>query len=62
MKLLCSTVFQFCAIILIVAGIAAGNTGDLTWKDWLDQAVYFVGIYASKEGVRYGATAYGGKE
>lgn len=53
MKLTDSTTFQFSFIILFIAGIAAGFTDDLTWKDWLDTAVYFVGIYAGKEGVRY---------
>jgi len=58
MKLFDSSVFQFCAIILIVAGLAAGLSSDVTWKDWIDIAMVLIGIYASKESVRYGATAY----
>jgi len=58
MKLFQSSTFQFCLIVLFVSGVAAGFTGDLTWKDWLDEAVYFVGIYAGKEGIRYGADAH----
>lgn len=58
MKLFESTTFQFCAIVLTTGALAAGFTEDLTWKDWLDAAVYFVGIYAGKEGVRYSSEAY----
>jgi hypothetical protein len=61
MKLFQSTTFQFCFIVLAVSGVAAGFTDDLTWKDWLKEAVYFVGIYAGKEGIKYGASAYEGK-
>lgn len=57
-RLFGSTTFQFCLIVLAISGVAAGVTDDLTWKDWLKEAVYFVGIYAGKEGVRYGAEAY----
>jgi hypothetical protein len=60
LKLLESSTFKFCAMVLVVAGIAAAYSPDLTWKDWLDQAVYFVGIYAGKEGVRYASDAYKG--
>ena len=58
MKLFNSTVFQFSFIVLAISGLAAGFSDDLTWKDWLKEAVYFVGIYAGKEGVRYSAAAY----
>lgn len=61
MRLLSSTTFQFCFLILFVSGIAAYNTGDLTWKDWLDASIYLIGIYAGKEGVRYGSDAYRNK-
>ena len=57
MNLLKSTVFQFCAMVLVISAIAAAN-GELTWAGWLSEAVVMVGIYASKEGVKYGATAY----
>jgi len=57
-KLFRSTVFQFCILILITSAVAAAN-GMLTWIEWLNEAVVLVGIYASKEGVRYGAAAYG---
>ena len=61
MKLFESSVFQFCLIILFASALAAGFTDDLTWKEWLKEAVYFVGIYAGKEGVKYSASAYEGK-
>lgn len=53
-----STTFQFAALVLIVSGLAAAN-GALSWQEWINEAVILVGIYASKEGVRYGATAIG---
>jgi len=56
-----STTFQFCGMVLTVSALAAAN-GNLTWAAWLDQAVILVGIYASKEGVKYGAEAYGNKQ
>jgi len=56
-RLLGSTVFQFCAMVLTGSAIAAAN-GQLTWAEWLSEAVVMIGIYASKEGVRYGASAY----
>ena len=52
-----SSTFQFCLLVLIVAGIAALND-KITWAAWLDASIYFVGIYAGKEGVSKGATAY----
>jgi len=58
MKLFESSTFQFCFMVLAVSAVAAGLTEDLTWKDWLKEAVYFVGIYAGKEGVKYGTQAY----
>lgn len=58
MKVFESTTFQFCFMVLVVAGLAAGFSGDVTWADWLNNAVYLIGIYAGKEGVRHGATAY----
>jgi hypothetical protein len=61
MKLLDSTTFRFCLLALVVAGLAVIFTNELTWKDWLDSAVYFVGIYAGKEGVRYSSDAYKNK-
>ncbi len=59
-KLFESSVFVFSALVLIVAAIAVITTDDLNWNDWLTQAVYFVGIYAGKESVRYGSSAYQG--
>jgi len=59
-KLFNSSVFQFCLIILFISGMAAGFTDDLTWKDWLDTAMVLIGIYTTKEGVKYGASAYEG--
>lgn len=59
MKLLKSSVFQFCFMVLFIAGIAAYND-KITWELWLTQAVYFVGIFAGKEGVKYSASAYEG--
>jgi len=56
-KLFDSTVFQFCGIILFVSGLAA-LTGEITWAEWLDASKYLIGIYATKESVKYGATAY----
>ena len=61
MRLFESTTFQFSMIVLCISGLAAGFTEDLTWKDWLKEAVYFVGIYAGKEGVRMGSDAYKGR-
>lgn len=61
MKLFESSTFQFCMIILVCSAFAAGFTDDLTWKDWLNEAIIMLGIYASKEGVRYGAEAYKGE-
>ncbi len=58
MKLFESSTFQFCLLVLGASAFAAGLTDDLSWKDWFDGAVYFVGIYASKEGVKYGSNAY----
>jgi len=60
-KLLTSTVFQFSFMILAGSAIAAGFSAELTWKDWLSEAVIVLGIYASKEGIRYGAEAYKGE-
>lgn len=56
-KLLTSSTFQFCAIVLFITGIAATN-GHMTWLQWMEQAVYFVGLYTGKEGVKYGSEAY----
>lgn len=56
-----STTFQFSLMILLVGAFAAQfSTGEgrLTWELWWDAAVYFVAIYAGKEGVRYGSEAY----
>lgn len=52
-----STTFQFCFMVLAGSAVAA-FMGQLAWATWLDQAVILVGIYASKEGVRYSAAAY----
>lgn len=57
MKLLKSSTFQFCAMVLVITGIAAFN-GKMTWLEWMDQAVYFVGLYTGKEGIKYGSEAY----
>jgi len=56
-RLSSSTVFQFCALVLAASAIAAFQ-GTLEWSQWLSEAVVLVGIYASKEGVKYGAEAY----
>ena len=52
-----STTAQFGVSILTVGALAAGFS-DYTWTLWMDQAIIIIGIYASKEGVRYGAEAY----
>lgn len=57
MKLFNSTTFQFSALVLFI-GILATLYSDVTWLQWFDQAKYYVGIYASKEGIRYGSEAY----
>jgi len=57
LKLLESTTFQFCGLVLTVSALAAVN-GDLKWLEWLNEAVILIGIFASKEGVKYGAKAY----
>ena len=61
-KLLTSTVFQFSFMILAGSAAAAAFSDGLTWSQWLSEAVIILGIYASKEGVRYGAEAYGNKD
>lgn len=57
-----STTAQFGIMILSISALAAGFTDDLTWKDWLSEAIIVLGIYASKEGIRYGAEAYKSQE
>ena len=52
-----STTFQFAFMVLVASAVAA-FMGQLEWVKWLDEAVVLVGIYASKEGIKYGATAY----
>jgi hypothetical protein len=52
MKLFSSSTFKFSAMVLLV-GILAVIYSDMTWLQWFDQAKYYVGIYAGKEGVRY---------
>jgi len=59
-RLLSSTVFQFSFLILLVGALAVIYS-DVTWAQWFDQAKYYVGIYATKEGVKYGAEAYKGE-
>ena len=59
-RLLSSTTFQFSAIVLFI-GILGVLYSDVTWLEWFDQAKYYVGIYATKEGVRMGSDAYKGK-
>ena len=59
-KLSDSSVFAFCAVVLGGSAVAAFN-GQLSWEAWLTEAVVLVGIYASKEGIRYGASAYENK-
>ena len=61
MKLIKSTVFQMCVIVLIIGALAAGFTEDVTWLEWLDKALEAVFVYAAKESIRYGASAYEGK-
>ena len=53
-----SSVFKFCFIVLTVAGIVAFNKAGITWGEWLKSAIYCIGIYAGKEGVKYGSSAY----
>ena len=60
-KLLTSSVFQFSFMILAGSAAAAGFSESLTWKEWLSESVIILGIYASKEGVKYGVSAYEGK-
>jgi len=60
-KLLTSTVFQFSFMILAGSAVAAAMSDGLTWEQWLSEAVVILGIYASKEGVRYASSAYEGK-
>lgn len=52
-----STTFQFCFMVLVASAVAA-FMGQLAWVKWMEEAVVLVGIYASKEGIRYGASAY----
>ena len=59
-NLLNSTTFQFAAMILAGSAFAAFQ-GQLAWATWLSEAVVILGIYASKEGVRYSAAAYQAK-
>ena len=59
-KLFESSVFQFSILILSTSALAAGFTEDLSWKDWLSEAIIILGIFATKEGVKYGAEAYEG--
>ena len=49
-------------MILAGSAAAAAFSDGLTWSQWLSEAVIILGIYASKEGVRYGAEAYGNKD
>jgi len=56
-----STTAQFAIFVLSIAALAAGFTDQLTWTAWLDSAMVALGIYASKEGVRYSAEAYQNK-
>lgn len=57
MKLFSSSVFKFSAMVLLVGLIGVYN-GGLSWELWFEQAKFYVGIYAGKEGVRYGSEAY----
>jgi len=61
MKLLESTTFQMCVFVLLVGALAAGFTKDVTWLQWLDKALEAVFVYAAKESIKYGASAYEGK-
>lgn len=61
-KLLSSSVFQFSFMILAGSAAAIIFGEGLTWTEWLSEAVIILGIYASKEGVKYGAEAYGSKD
>lgn len=60
-QLLDSTTFKFCLLVMIAGAIVAGFSDELSWLVWFEKSVYFVGIYATKEGVRYGAEAHGSK-
>lgn len=58
-----STTAQFSLIVLSAAALAAGFQldPDFGWKEWSELGKWAVGIYATKEGIRYGSEAYGGK-
>jgi len=62
MKLINSTTFQMCIIVLFIGAMAAGFTKDVTWLQWFEKALEAVFIYAAKESVKYGASAYSGKK
>ncbi len=55
-----STTAQFGIFILSVGAMAAGFS-NYQWDQWMIQAVIVLGIYASKEGIRYSAEAYQNK-
>lgn len=61
MRLINSTVFQMCVIVLVVGAIIAHNSTEITWLQWFDKSMEAVFAYMSKEIVRYGAEAYKGK-
>jgi len=52
-KLFDSTTFKFCFLVMIAGAFVAGFSDELSWLVWFEKSVYFVGIYASKEGARY---------
>jgi len=61
MRLLNSTVFQMCVIILALGGLITYNSAEVTWLQWFDKAMEAVFAYMAKESVRYGSEAYQGK-
>jgi len=58
MRLLNSTVFQMCVIVLIIGGLITYNSTEVTWLQWFDKAMEAVFAYMAKESVRYGSEAY----
>lgn len=55
-----STTAQFGIFILSVGALAAGFS-DLTWDKWLESSLVILGIYGTKESVKYGSAAYQNK-
>ena len=62
MRLLNSTVFQMCVIILVVGAVITHKSIEVTWLQWFDKAMEAVFAYMAKETVRYGSEAYQGRK